>query len=173
MATSTAATPKRPRGRKKPGRTNALTRPPKLPLEHLVEVERRMCMMQRERKIVEDLALLWNIPKTTIKRYLEAVRAEWLKLRPMQIEQRRVFLRSALEEIVSRSFALDDMRAATLAVDKLCKLDGLYEPERVEHGIVGSLGTVEVGNPDAVRARIAELQQRVGLLPAASASPKP
>ncbi len=158
---SPAAQPKK-RQRASSSKPAAPARAQSFPLEQLCEVERRVVMLQSDSKIKQDLSLLLGITPAKVGNMIAAVRRQWIAARPIQFEQRRAFMRSALEAAVSKAYAIDDMRAAAVLLDRLCKLDGLYAPERLQLGVSGQLGiSIDVGNPEAVRKRINELQQRV------------
>lgn len=133
-------------------------------------------MLQSDSKIKQDVSLLLGVTTQTVAGMIATVRRQWQAVRPIQIEQRKAFIRSALEHAVTKAYAEDDMRAAAVLLDRLCKLDGLYMPERVQLGMSGQLGiAIDVGNPEAVRKRIAELQARIAeqprVLPAGKAAP--
>jgi hypothetical protein len=68
-------------------------------------------------------------------------------------------MRQSLRAIVTHAMARKDFRAAVAANAQLCKIDGLYAPEKVEHSGDVGLNVDDVTTGDQ-RSRLAELLRR-------------
>lgn len=76
---------------------------------------------------------------------------------PIKKDERRALMRQALGDFYQKALLARQFNAAVTALDRLCKLDGLYRPEEVE--VFDKRGVAE-RDPDKIRERMRELSKR-------------
>lgn len=145
-----------------------------IPIERLFEVERRLLRFERRSKLVADLTVLWQCSTSTIDNYIRRVRDGLEAQREIELPRRRALMRAVGEHGMATSYQMEDPRAAAVFYDRLCKLDGLFAPEKIEHEHTGAVGhVIDIANPEAVRARVEELQRRIAERRASEAAALP
>lgn len=77
---------------------------------------------------------------------------------PVKKDERRAIMRATLGDFYQKALLARHFNSAIQALDKLCKLDGLYRPE--EHEVLDKRGVAE-RDPDKVRDRIRDLAGRM------------
>ena len=126
-------------------REHEITRLLSLCLPH-VEIVRRM-----ERKYGLSSAYCHNV--------INRAYADWEKRASVGgKDMRRERMRDTLGLLLDRALGIMDVKSAIVAADRLCKMDGLYAPDKIEIAD----GTVAANEPDRVRARIRDLVLRHG-----------
>jgi len=94
----------------------------------------------------------WGVSNRQLRNYRKAVYDRWQSDSRHHAVSKVAVRRAQLEGVLERAMnpgkdesgkeRQPDLRTAVLALDRLCKVDGAYAPERVEHtGLVG----VDVG----------------------------
>lgn len=90
------------------------------------------------------------------RKALDGAYARLAAVPPISPDARREVMRGSLSELYAKSLAKGHFNAALGALDKLCKLDGLYAPTKVEAKVTEQRSIYE-SDPDRVRARIRDL----------------
>jgi hypothetical protein len=86
--------------------------------------------------------------------YVYALLAEEAK--PQAKDERRAQMRNVLGDFYQKAVLAKNFNAAVTALDRMCKLDGLYAPEQHDVRHQGALDR----DPDRVRQRIRELARK-------------
>lgn len=81
-----------------------------------------------------------------------------IEARPRQKDERRAQMRAALSDFYQKALLARQFNAAVTALDRLCKLDGLYAPDEVA---IKALGGVVERDPDKLRERIRTLAAKM------------
>lgn len=97
-----------------------------------------------------------------VKRCYEEMAAEAEKERPLRKHQ----LRESLRAVVQKALASNQLSAAVAALDRLGKLDGLWEPTKIE----ATVRNVELMTSDQQRKRLFELAAKAGVPEATEAT---
>jgi hypothetical protein len=135
----------------------------RLPAERLLEVERRLAHCQPHPAIARELSQQWGVSERQIRTYVSAVYARWAREAEERRDHRRAEIRATLQRIVHEAMSRGEYRAATMAADRLAKLEGLYV-ERLEFtGDVTTRGggaSIVALSEEQVIARIREIEEQ-------------
>lgn len=137
-------------------------RSPRLPREREAEVSRLLSQCVPHAQIVAYLSQKWNVHESTIRNYIHEVYHRWAELPSLDPTSRKEQMRQAMMDFYQKALKGGAYSAAVTALDRLCKLDGLYAPDVVVAR--GELNkdsqSVADTDPDRVRARIGELVRK-------------
>src|SRR5262245_57775810 len=140
------AGPNEPRPKKKPG--------PQRPPNRMRAVEQLVARYLPAREIAARIAERFGCSERTV---YDDIRLVWKELAKEDEEERAVRknqMRSTLRRLFNKAVRAEDYKAAIQALDRLCKLDGLLAPVKVEHA--GELGVAAMRSGDR-RARLEDL----------------
>lgn len=126
---------RRTKPKKKPQKApkkRALSGGSKVPMERLQMVEQMMSACCTRRDIARAVSKKFDITERTVINYYERIELEWQE----EGKPKKSFLRHRmvrqLEQVVKGAEADRKWGPAVAALDKLCKIYGLYEPEVIE-----------------------------------------
>ena len=116
----------------------------------IVKVEEMLVTRCLRRQTIErELAKKWGCARRTVRSYIQRA-LKGLQL-PEKAEDRRELRLAQLEAILESAIEKNDLRHALVAVDRLCKLEGLY--------------TVQIEGAVKVDARVHALLAGLNLTP--------
>jgi hypothetical protein len=138
---------------------------PKRPPDRMRAVEILVQQYKPASEIVRVITAKFDCCERTV---YDDIKVVWATLQTADGEERDVRkhqMRSTLRRLYSKTVGALDFKAAVTVLDRLCKLDGLYEPEKHHHtGAVSEEQKqmlVAIGMTPVERAkRIAELEAR-------------
>lgn len=84
-------------------------------------------------EIQDRVAREYSVTTRTVRRYLEEVVTKYAEQEKGDRERNRHQMRATMRAAMAKCLAAGNHKAANAWADKLCKLDGLYEAEKVEH----------------------------------------
>ncbi len=152
MAQAKATRKKRPKKRAVEGGS-------RIPPKRLQLVEQMMSAFCSRREVAVAIAAEFGLTEKTGLNYYDRVEAEWKDtLRPKKAYARTKLIHS-LEQIVKGASSAGKWHAAVAAVDKLCKIHGVYEAEVIEVNIP-DLHPVETMTSAEMRAYVADEMDR-------------
>ena len=126
--------------------------------KRLGQVADLMASNTDSREIVRKLAEKHGVSERTIYKDIERVNIEAVKFDVQDRPYRKSKMRRTLNQFYTRAMARRAFGPALQALDRLCKLDGLYEPEKVElEGKIAVHVSVAKMTTAQRRARIHEL----------------
>ena len=130
----------------------------------LAKVESLLALQMTNAQIKRAVAAEFGVSERTVATDIERVLFRHEPATLAAREKARDQMRMSLRQLYQRCLNSKDWRSAVAALDRICKLDGLYAPEelKVEHGGVIA-ATVDGMTSAAQRARTQELLQRAGL----------
>lgn len=142
-------------------------------------VEKALALQMSHREIVAKAAVKFGCAERTAYRWIAKVYERMEKQAVREKPMRRQQMVLSLRTIMQRAMETNDLRAAIAALDRICRLYGLYDDQLSIRGTVGiGLGLAAMGfkSPAEVRGRIDELKARLanggpisaGYLPATS-----
>lgn len=109
--------------------------------------------------IIKQIGLKFGIKERQAKNWISATYAALAEeARPIEKAERRAQMRASLGDFYQKALLARQFNAAVTALDRLCKLDGLYAPEEVAVRAVG--GMVE-RDPEKLRERIRTLAAKM------------
>lgn len=137
----------------------------RIPRERVFELERLLTQCVPHPQIKRYCAAKWGITEHTVEGYIREVYRRWGAMPSLDREGRKEQMRQTLNDFYQSARKAGAYSAAATALDRMCKLDGLYAPEKVEVGVGASTAVTETA-PDKIRDRIRELYTRnFGTLP--------
>lgn len=142
--------------------SNGPKRAPRLPPEREAEISRLLSQCVPHAQIIAFLSQKWGVKDNTIRVYISEVYHRWAQLPALDPVGRKEQMRQALMDFYTKAMKGGAYSAAVTALDRLCKLDGLYVPEvSAMRGELGDRSPAVVDtDPDRVRARIAALVRK-------------
>lgn len=127
--------------------------------ERLALVEAALRCLTSHHVIEERFSKEWKIQKRAVREYVTAVYRAWAEQAEASKDFRREQMRIAFQDFYEKTMRVDatekgpDFKAAVTALDRLCKLEGVYEPDKV---FVDGPGA-SFKNAEQIRERITEL----------------
>lgn len=108
------------------------------------------------RTIIKTLSAEWGLGEAMLREYIKRAYIAAQVDAAQELPQRRAQLRETMEETYQLAIDSGDLKAATMLLDRMAKLDGAYLETRVtvSGGVEVAIGP---GNPEATRDRIKEL----------------
>lgn len=129
------------------------------PKEREHEITRLLSLCLPHVEIVRRMERKYGLTAAYCHDVINRAYADWEKRASVGgKDMRRERMRDTLGLLLDRALGIMDVKSAIVAADRLCKMDGLYAPDKVEI----SDGTVAANEPDRVRARIRDLVLRHG-----------
>lgn len=135
--------------------------PKRLDRVKLIATEKLLRECKAHSVIEEKLSQTYGVTRRTVRDWIMLVYAEWDRVAKATAPHARTRMRAAFEDFFAKAMDEDatekgpDYKAALQALDRLARLDGVYEPERL---------TIETGTPfkdvDSLKARMADLLTR-------------
>lgn len=124
----------------------------------LEQVERLLRECKTSSAIQQQLATEWHVTHRQVRVYIQKVYERWQEEAkaegPLRREQRRAQLEGILEIAV---FSMD-LKSACVAIDRLCRIDGVYAP--IEHNIHTSGRDLAMMTSQEKRQALAEIFTR-------------
>lgn len=119
-----------------------------------------LAQMVPNRKIRDTLAIEWGITPDDVEKLIEKAYKELAGLGRIGQAARKDQMRDAFAEFYREALAIGDLKSASVALDRLAKIDGCYAPtsSKVEIDASNELAG-KLNAPDAVRERIAKYLQ--------------
>jgi len=130
--------------------------------------------MKPEHRLFVESLLATHTPDSVIKREgakkfgkSESTIGNWIsqvygllsaEADPVKKDERRALMRQTLGDFYQKALLARQFNAAIQALDKLCRLDGLYSPEEVD--VLTDKRGVAERDPDKDRERVRELLRR-------------
>lgn len=112
--------------------------------------------------IVRTVSKRFGCKERSVYGDLELIRLEWQKEaeyeKPMRVDQ----MRKSFQQLMQRAMQDKDYKTCVQILDRLCKLDGLFEPMKVD-----VKNTIEKMTSDDKRRRLDELLKKAQQLAAA------
>jgi hypothetical protein len=132
---------------------------PRLPPDREAEVSRLLSQCVPSAQIREYLSAKWKCKPDQVQKAINEVYFRWSKLPAQDRESRREQMREAFFAFYQRAMKAGSHGPAVTAMDRLCKLDGLYQPDRIEvaEGVGQSLPE---SDPSKIRQRIVDLYRK-------------
>lgn len=118
--------------KKKSPKRRALSGGSKIPIERLQLVENLMESCCSRRDIAKQVSELYGITAKTALSYYDRVEREWKAEDKEKKSYTRHKMLKKFENIAKKASAKGKFHAAVAALDKICKIVGLYEPEVIE-----------------------------------------
>jgi hypothetical protein len=122
--------------------------------DRLRKVEAMLRDMKSHHVIEQELASEFKVTRDTVRRWITIVYAHWAKEADQTRPHARQRLREGFLRFYDQAMAAGDLKSAVQALDRLARIDGAYEPERIE---------VDTGTPfrtlDTFDSRMAQLAQ--------------
>lgn len=127
--------------------------------EQRLLVESYLATMTPHSVIKKEIAKKYGIREERVGEWIRNV-YDMLRMEadPIKKDERRAQLRAALGDFYQKALLARQFNAAVTALDRLCKIDGLYAPDEVE--ITAKSGVAE-RDPDKVRERIRQLAAKM------------
>jgi hypothetical protein len=140
----------------------AAKRAPRLTMEREAEISRLLSQCVPHAQVAAYLANKWHVGEPTIRTYIREVYHRWGALPSLDPAGRKEQMRQALMDFYVKASKAGAYSAAVTALDRLCKLDGLYAPDVavVRGELSGQSQSISDTDPEKVRARMAELVRR-------------
>lgn len=129
--------------------------------QRLARVSDLLAQMVPAREIRERLAAQWGVCPSTVENYIALAYQDLAKLGQLGKSARKDQLRDAFSEFYRAALDIGDFRSASVALDRLAKIEGAYEPEKID--VSGSVGET-LNNPSNIRDRMAKLLENPELL---------
>lgn len=140
-------------------RNQNFNRSPRLSAERELEVGRLLSQCVPHLQIRAYLKQKWGCSEETVRRAINEVYYRWGQAAQPEKDSRREQMRQALMDFYTAARKHGAYAPAVTALDRLCRIDGLYAPEKLEVA-EGQSQDIASSNPDAIRARIVELYER-------------
>lgn len=133
---------------------------PRKPRQDVLQACEAMIALQvRPPEIVRQVSAKFGISARQVHRYVQRVQNDLAKeneeLRPLRKHQ----LRQSLQAVFQKSMQNNQLSAAVAALDRLGKLDGLFEPTVIESKVTHE-GRIDLMTSDQQRKRLAELIEK-------------
>ena len=153
---------------------SSAARAPRLPPEREAEVARLLSQCVPHPKIVAYLSQTWGCTDRAVRRAIREVYYRWSKLPSTDPLARREQMRQAMFDFYGKALKAGAYSAAVTALDRLCKLDGLFAPDVTqERASTAAAAGVTDTDPDRVRARIQDLARKYGYTAEGAATAEP
>lgn len=132
---------------------------PTVGAEKLAWIETQLRACKAHSKIEAEGAALFHVHRKTIRDWIRRVYLEWQAAGNATREFDRDKMRASFEEFYELAMRADatekgpDYKAAATALDRLCKLLGVYEPDKIQ--VETPPGSFR--DPDSIRDRVDQL----------------
>lgn len=105
-----------------------------LPAERLAVVEQMLHNCYTHSSIVQVCSRNWGVGIRQVYNYIGKVYRQWERESEKTLVDRVHLRRKQLEQVLEMAMNSDppDLRVAIAALDRLCRVDGAFAPERVE-----------------------------------------
>lgn len=115
-----------------PGKPSAAPRARRISMEHMRDVEKMLDSLTPHGEIVAELCRRWGLKCRQVNRIMAKVYKTWEEQAAIQGPHRRNEMRRRLETLAREARTAGEYHAAIIANDRICRLDGLYAPQKVE-----------------------------------------
>lgn len=110
------------------------------------------------REIIATLSDTWGVSESTIANYMTEIFVEWKAQAERDKPFCRDYYREQMQKFYDEAKRNGEWRAAATILDRMCKLDDVYSPDKMQiQGTVGVGLDVNPADPESVRKRILDL----------------
>jgi hypothetical protein len=127
-------------------------------LERMREMEWALDSTRPHGEIVEELSAKWGLHRRQVERIMSAVYKTWEVQSVLQGPHRRNEMRRRFETLAREAKANGEYHAAIIANDRICRLDGLYAPQKIDLAV----GVQMVAVPEMTDAEAASHLEAAG-----------
>lgn len=102
--------------------------------------------------IEKDMCEKWGVEERLVRNYIAKVMHEITEISRMYNNEQRVSQRRLqLENLYETCMLAKDFKSAASAMDKLCRIDGVFAPDQVKHDVAHRLAAL---SPEAKDQRL-------------------